>query len=50
MSVQNEEIYRTLLLNSADGVIVTDIAGVITTTNPSFARLVGSRNRRNCGQ
>ncbi len=42
MSVQNEEIYRTLLLNSADGVIVTDKAGVITTTNPSFARLVGA--------
>lgn len=42
MSLQTEEIYRTLLLYSADAVIVTDCAGTITTTNPSFAKLVGA--------
>ncbi len=42
MSLQTEEIYRTLLLYSADAVIVTNPAGIITTTNPSFAKLVGS--------
>lgn len=42
MSLQSEEIYRTLLLYSADAVIVTDCAGTITTTNPSFAKLVGA--------
>ncbi|GEM_PF-516296 len=42
MSIKTEEIYRTLLLNSADAVVVTDIAGLITTTNPSFAKLIGA--------
>lgn len=42
MSIKTEEIYRTLLLNSADAVVVTDVAGLITTTNPSFARLIGA--------
>ena len=42
VSIKTEEIYRTLLLNSADAVVVTDVAGLITTTNPSFARLIGA--------
>lgn len=42
MSIKSEEIYRTLLLNSADAVVVTDLAGLITTTNPSFAKLIGA--------
>ena len=42
MSIKTEEIYRTLLLNSADAVVVTDLAGLITTTNPSFAKLIGA--------
>ncbi len=41
MSLQTEEIYRTLLQNSADAVVVTDNDGLITSTNPSFAKLVG---------
>jgi len=40
-----EEIYRTLLLNSADAVIVTDKAGLITTVNPSFTRLIGAEEK-----
>lgn len=42
MSIKTEEIYRTLLLNSADAVVVTDLAGLITSTNPSFAKLIGA--------
>lgn len=42
LSTQTEEIYRTLLLNSADAVIVTDPEGVIKTANPSFTKLVGA--------
>ena len=42
VSIKTEEIYRTLLLNSADAVVVTDVAGLITTTNPSFAKLIGA--------
>ncbi len=42
LSLQTEEIYRTLLLNSADAVIVTDPDGLITTANPSFIKLVGA--------
>lgn len=43
MSLKTEEIYRTLLLNSADAVVVTDIEGLITSSNPSFAKLVGAQ-------
>lgn len=50
MSLKNEEIYRTLLLNSADGVIVTDNNGKITTTNPSFAKLIGCEVEELVGQ
>ena len=45
-----EEIYRTLLLNSADAVIVTDKAGLITTVNPSFTRLIGAEEKDLLGQ
>lgn len=45
-----EEIYRTLLLNSADAVIVTDKAGLITTVNPSFSRLIGAEEKDLLGQ
>jgi PAS domain S-box-containing protein len=50
VSLKTEEIYRTLLLNSADAVIVTDKAGVITTANPSFIRLIGADEKDIVGQ
>ncbi len=50
MSLNPEEIYRTLLLNSADAVIVTDKAGLITTVNPSFVRLIGGEEKDIVGQ
>jgi PAS domain S-box-containing protein len=50
VSLKTEEIYRTLLLNSADAVIVTDRAGVITTANPSFFRLIGCEEKEIVGQ
>lgn len=42
VSLSSEEIYQTLLLNSADAFIVTDKSGVIAATNPSFLRLVSA--------
>jgi two-component system phosphate regulon sensor histidine kinase PhoR len=48
--VKSEEIYETLLQNSADAVIVTDNAGIITTVNPSFVRLIGAEEKDIVGQ
>ena len=45
MSIKTEEIYRTLLLNSADAVIVTDNTGIIDSANPSFFRLIGAEEK-----
>ena len=50
MSLKTEDIYRTLLLNSADAVIVTDKAGLITSASPSFFRLVGAAEKEIVGQ
>lgn len=41
MSLKTEDIYNTLLLKSADAVIVTDAAGLIQSVNPAFVRLIG---------
>ncbi|MBU6451342.1 MAG: PAS domain S-box protein [Cyanobacteria bacterium REEB67] len=49
MSTKTEDIYLTLLLNSADAVIVTDAAGLITTVNPSFIRLIGADEKEIVG-
>ncbi len=40
MNIAAEDLYSSLVACSADGLIVTDAAGVITSCNPSFARLI----------
>lgn len=41
MSTSFEDIYRCLLDKSADGIIISDESGVITSCNNAIARLVG---------
>lgn len=50
MSVKTEDILNTLLLKSADAVIVTDLEGRIKTANPSFTRLIGCEDSELIGQ
>jgi PAS domain S-box-containing protein len=45
VSLKSEDIFNTLLLKSADAVIVTDPAGLISSVNPSFVRLIGCDER-----
>lgn len=41
MGISTDEIYRCLLYNSHDGLIISNRDGIITDLNSSFARLVG---------
>jgi signal transduction histidine kinase len=41
LAIKSEDIYRCFLQNSADGLIVSDANGLITTTNPAFQKLIG---------
>lgn len=43
MPIKPEDIYRCLLDKSADGIIVSDSEGVITSCNASIAHLVGKK-------
>jgi len=41
VSISTDDIYRCLALNSADGLVVSDLSGKILSCNPAFTRLVG---------
>jgi two-component system phosphate regulon sensor histidine kinase PhoR len=42
MPFKTEEIYRALLLNTADAVALSDASGIINFINPAFAKLIGA--------
>lgn len=41
MTISSEDIYRCLLQNTADGLLISDPTGTISDCNPAFAKLVG---------
>ncbi|MCA9800427.1 MAG: PAS domain S-box protein [Cyanobacteria bacterium HKST-UBA02] len=43
MPIKPEDIYRCLLDKSADGIVVSDARGIITSCNASIAHLVGKK-------
>jgi two-component system phosphate regulon sensor histidine kinase PhoR len=48
--IQTDDIYRCLVQHSADGFVLSDPEGMITSCNPAFARLVGRAEKEIIGQ
>lgn len=50
MNLTSEEIYRNLAQYSADGIVVSDTSGLISFSNPAFAKLTGRTAQELIGQ
>ena len=50
VAMKSEDIYRCLVQHAADGVIISDVAGNITSTNPAFQKLIGQSEKDLHGQ
>jgi two-component system phosphate regulon sensor histidine kinase PhoR len=49
-AIKSDDIYRCLVQHSADGFVLSDPDGTITSCNPAFARLVGRTEKEIIGQ
>ncbi len=50
MSIKTEDIYRCLTEHSADGYILTDLMGVISSCNPAAQKFLGREEKEIVGQ
>ncbi|HEY9775230.1 MAG TPA: ATP-binding protein [Planktothrix sp.] len=48
--IKTEDIYRCLTQHSADGIVLSDRDGTVTSCNPAFAKLVGRSESEIIGQ